>query len=39
MEVVWMQVKGSYENLKEEINIQNVHIRKMLHKMADFYYS
>tara|TARA_B100000965_G_C19464210_1_gene701152 strand:- start:139 stop:303 length:165 start_codon:yes stop_codon:yes gene_type:complete len=39
MEVVWMQVKGACEKLKEETNAQNVHIRKMLKEMADRYYS
>ena len=39
MEVVWMQVKGACEKLKEETNVQNEHIRKMLQEMSDRYYS
>ena len=39
MEVVWMQVKGACEKLKEETNAQNEHIRKMLKEMVDRYYS
>ena len=39
MEVVWMQVKGACEKLKEETNAQDEHIRKMLQEMADRYYS
>ncbi len=39
MEVVWMQVKGACEKLKEETNAQNEHITKMLQEMADCYYS
>ena len=35
MEVVWMQVKGACEKLKEETNAQYEHIRKMLQEMAD----
>ena len=38
MEVVWMQVKGACEKLKEETNAQNEHIRKMLQEMANRYY-
>ena len=29
MESVWMQVKGACEKLKEEINAQNEHIKKI----------
>ena len=37
MESVWMQVKGACEKLKEEINAQNAHIRKILKEMSDSY--
>ena len=39
MEAVWIQVKGACEKLKEETNVQNEHIRKMLKEMANRYYS
>ncbi|MBW3041075.1 hypothetical protein [Prochlorococcus marinus] len=39
MEVVWMQIKGACEKLKEETNAQNQHIQKMLKEMVDRYYS
>ncbi len=39
MEVVWMQLKGACEKLKEETNAQNEHIRKMLLEMAERYYT
>ncbi len=38
MEAVWVQVKGACEKLKEEINVQNEHIRKMFKEMGDRYY-
>ena len=39
MEAVWLQIKGACEKLKEETNVQDEHIRKMLVEMADRYYS
>ena len=39
MEVVWMQVKGACEKLKEETNAQDEQIKKMLQEMAVRYYS
>ena len=39
MEVVWMQIKGACEKLKEETNASDEHIRKMLKEMAKRYYS
>ena len=39
MEAVWMQVKGACEKLKEGTNAQNKDIYKMLHEMADRYYT
>ena len=39
MEVVWIQVKGAYEKLKEETNAKDECIRKMLKEMADRHYS
>ena len=39
MEAVWTQVKGACEKLTAETNAQNEHIRKILHEMADNYYS
>ncbi|KGG14184.1 MULTISPECIES: hypothetical protein [Prochlorococcus] len=38
MEVVWMQVKGACEKLKEETNAGDEHVRKMLEEMASRYY-
>ncbi len=39
MEAVWIKVKGEREKLKEETNAQNKHIRIMIKKIADHYYS
>ena len=39
MEVVWMQIKGACEKLKEETKADDKHIRKMLKEMSDRYYS
>ncbi len=39
MEVVWLQVKGACEKLKEETNAEDEHIRKMLFEMAERYFS
>ena len=39
MEVVWMQVKGACEKLKEETYAKDEYIRKMLKEMAYCYYS
>ncbi len=39
MEVVWLQIKGVCEKLKEETNAKDEHIRKMLIEMADRHYS
>ena len=38
MEAVWMQVKGACEKLKEETNVQDEHMIKMLQEMSDLYY-
>ena len=38
MEVVWMQIKGAREKIKEETNAQNGHIHKMLQEMSDLNY-
>ena len=38
MEAVLMQFKGACEKLKEERNVQNEHIRKMLKELSDRYY-
>ena len=38
MEVVWMQIKGACEKLKEETNASDEHIRKMLKEIADRYH-
>ena len=39
MEIVWLQIKGACEKLKEETNAQDEHIRKMLLEMLERYYS
>jgi len=39
MTVVWMQIKGACEKLKEETNATDKHVKKMLIEMTDRYYS
>ena len=39
MQAVWMQVKGACEKLKEETNVQDEQIKKMLKEMAYRCYS
>ena len=39
MEVVWLQMKGECDKLKEETKDQNEHIKKMLKEMSNRYYS
>ena len=39
MQVVWLQIKGACEKLKEETNATDKHINKMLIEMATRYYS
>ena len=39
MQVVWLQIKGACEKLKEETNADDKHINKMLIEMATRYYS
>ncbi len=38
MEVVWMQVKGIYEKLKEETSAQDAFMLKMLQGIVSRYY-
>ncbi len=37
MQIVWSQVKGACEKLKEETNASDEHVAKMLREMASFY--
>ena len=39
MEAVWLQVKRACEKLKEETNVRDEHIRKMLVETVNRYYS
>ncbi len=39
IEVVWIQIKGACEKLKEETSAQDLQIQKMLYEIADRYYS
>ncbi len=39
MEVVWMQVKGACDKLKEQTSAKDEHIRQMLLEMSNRYYS